>query len=45
MTYKLKLQSYWKIQNAFHVSLLKKFQGTPPMDPIYEDPLEFDEVE
>ena len=45
MTYKLKLPSYWKIHNAFHVSLLKKFQGTPPTNPIHEDPPKFDEVD
>ena len=44
ITYKLKLPSHWKIHNAFHVSLLKKFQGTSPMDPIHEDPPKFDEV-
>ena len=45
MTYKLKLPSHWKIHNAFRVSLLKNFQGTPPTDPIHEDTPKFNEVE
>ena len=45
MTYKLKLPYHWKIHNAFHVSLLKKLQGTPPTNPMHENPPKLDEVE
>ena len=44
-SYHLKLPSTWHIHNAFHVSLLKPFKGTPPMEPIEEDPPEFEEQE
>ena len=43
MTYKFKLPPNWKTHNAFHASLLKAFKGAQPVDPIHEDPLEFDE--
>ena len=36
--YRLKLPSHWQIHNAFHVSLLKVYKGTPPMEPLIEDP-------
>ena len=45
MNYKLKIPTHWKIHNAFHVSLLKAFEMTPPTDLRHEDPCEFNEVE
>ena len=45
IAYWLKLPSHWQIQNAFHVSLLKFYKGTPPTEPLIEDPPEFDERE
>ena len=41
----MKLPPTWHIHNAFHVSLLKPFKGTPPTKPIAEDLPEFDEQE
>ena len=43
--YRLKLPPHWQIHNAFHVSLLKVYKGTPPMEPLVEDLPEFDERE
>ena len=45
--YRLKLPSHWQIHNAFHVSfaMLKVYKGTPPTEPLMEDPPEFDERE
>ena len=43
--YRLKLPSHWQIHNAFHVSLLKVYKGTPPTEPLIEDPPKFDERE
>ena len=43
--YRLKLPPHWQIHNAFHVSLLKVHKGTPPTEPLMEDPPEFDERE
>ena len=45
IAYRLKLPSHWQIHNAFHVSLLKVYKGTPPTEPLIEDPPEFDERE
>ena len=45
IAYRLKLPSHWKIHNAFHVSLLKVYKGTPPTEPLIEDPPKFDERE
>ena len=41
----MKLPPTWYIHNAFHVSLLKPFKGTPPTEPIEEEPPEFEEQE
>ena len=43
--YRLDIPQHWLIHNSFHVSLLRKFKGTPPIAPIVEDPqlLEDDE--
>ena len=43
--YRLKFPTHWHIHNAFQVSLLKDYKGTPPKEPIMEDPPEFDEIE
>ena len=45
MAYRLKFPNSWHIHNAFHVSLLKPFKGTPPTEPLEEEPPEFDELE
>ena len=41
----MKLPPTWHIHNAFHVSLLKPFKGTPPTKPIEEDLPKFNEQE
>ena len=45
IAYSLKFPSNWHIHNAFHVSLLKPFKGTPSTEPIEEEPPEFEEQE
>ena len=45
VAYRLKLLVHWHIHNAFHISLLKKYQGPEPMEPVLEDPPEVEELE
>ena len=44
-SYRLKLPPTWHIHNAFHVSLLKPFKRTPPMEPIVGEMPKFEEQE
>ena len=41
--YQLKLPMRWLLHNAFHVSLLKPYEGDPPMEPIVEEPPAFED--
>ena len=45
VAFRLELPARWHIHNAFHISLLKKYQGLEPMDLIFEDPSEVEELE
>ena len=45
VAFHMELLYHWKIHNAFHVSLLKNYQGLKPTKPIQEDPLEVEELE
>eukprot|EP00250_Pteridium_aquilinum_P032011 c44775_g1_i1 orf=2-277(-) len=45
MAYRLRFPPSWSIHNAFHVSLLKPFKGTPPTEPLEEEPPKFEEIE
>ena len=45
VAYRLELLAHWQIHNAFHISLLKKYQGPEPVDPVLEDLLEVEELE
>jgi len=39
------LEHWWKVHNAFHVSLLCKYVGPEPLEPVMEDPPEVKELE
>ena len=41
--YRLKLPSHWQIHNEFHVGLLRPYKGEPPLEPIHDDALDFDQ--
>ena len=42
----MKLPTHWQIHNAFHVSLLKPYEGEPPTtESILEDPPAIDQDE
>ena len=45
VSFRLDLPGHWTIHNAFHVSLLKKYQGLEPTEPVLEDPPEVEELE
>lgn len=45
VSYRLALPSHWKIHNAFHVSLFRKYVGPDPDEPVTEDPPEIEELE
>ena len=45
ISFRLDLPGHWNIHNAFHVSLLKKYQGLEPTEPVVEDPREVEELE
>ena len=45
VVFKLELPKYWRIHNAFHISLMKKYQGPEPTKPVLEDPLEIEKLE
>ena len=42
---RLELPLHWKMHNAFHVSLLKKFTDVVPTEPVAQDPPELEELE
>ena len=44
VAFRLELLDHWKIHNACHVSLLKKYQGPEPTE-FQEDPPEVEELE
>ena len=41
----MELPDHWRIHNAFHVSLLMKYQGPEPSEMVLEDPPEVEELE
>ncbi|MCO5609042.1 hypothetical protein L7F22_063263 [Adiantum nelumboides] len=45
VAYRLKLPESWKIHNAFHVSLLRRYVGDVPEDMPAEDQLEVEELD
>ena len=45
VAFRLELPAFWQIHNAFHISLLKKYQGPKPVKSVLEDSLEMEELE
>ncbi|MCO5609411.1 hypothetical protein L7F22_063637 [Adiantum nelumboides] len=45
LTFRLDLPSNWRIHNAFHISLLRPYVGSPPVVSVQEDPPKVDEIE
>ena len=45
VTCRLELPAHWNIHNAFHVSLLRPYLGSPPEAPVQEDPPEVEDEE
>ncbi|MCO5584362.1 hypothetical protein L7F22_038288 [Adiantum nelumboides] len=45
VTFRLDLPTSWKIHNAFRVSLLRPYVGSPPSEPVTEELPEIEEVE
>ena len=43
--FRLELLVHWRIPNAFHISLLKKYQGLEPIEPVLKDLPEVEELE
>ena len=41
----MELPEHWRIHSAFHVSLLKKYQGPEPSQLVLKDPSEVEELE
>ena len=39
VAFHLELPDHWKIHNAFHMSLRKKYQGPKPIKPFQKDQL------
>ena len=42
---RLKLPEHWRIHNAFHISLFKKYQGLEPIELVLKDPPKVEELE